>query len=57
MGGLDLLIDNISSQRKDLRVASARLLEQSLTADNCNYVVMKGFDCLDKVVKVGVNIH
>ncbi|CAG7823163.1 unnamed protein product [Allacma fusca] len=52
MGGLDLLIDNFSSHKTDLRVASARLLEQSLTADNCNYVVQKGFDCLDKVVKV-----
>jgi hypothetical protein len=52
MGGLDLLIGNFNSQRKDLRVASARLLEQSLTPDNCNYVVEKGFDCLDKVVKV-----
>jgi len=52
MGGLDLLIGNFSSRKSELRTASARLLEQSLTPENCNYVVEKGFDCLDKVVKV-----
>ncbi|XP_021955057.1 NAD(+) hydrolase sarm1 isoform X7 [Folsomia candida] len=51
-GGLDLVISNFNSNQKDLRVASAKLLEASLTPDNCNYVVEKGFDCLDKVVKV-----
>jgi hypothetical protein len=51
-GGLDLLIGNFSSRETDLRIASARLLEQTLTPENCNYVVEKGFDCLDKVVKV-----
>jgi len=57
MGGLDLLLSNFSSDRSDLKVASARLLEQSLTPDNCNYVVQKGLDSLDKVVKVCAHIH
>ncbi|CAL8120493.1 unnamed protein product [Orchesella dallaii] len=52
LGGLDLLINNFNSQKDDLRVASARVLEQSLTPENCDYVVEKGFECLDKIVKV-----
>jgi hypothetical protein len=51
-GGLDLVISNFNSNQKDLRVASAKLLEASLTPNNCDYVVEKGFDCLDKVVTV-----
>lgn len=47
-----MLLDNFSSQKDDLRVASARVLEQSLTPENCDYVVEKGFDCLEGIVKV-----
>lgn len=52
LGGLDLLLNNFSSQKDEVRVASARVLEQSLTPENCNYVVEKGIDCLDRIVKV-----
>ncbi|VEN55935.1 unnamed protein product [Callosobruchus maculatus] len=48
-GGLDLIMNNCTKGDKDLQFASARLLEQCLTAENRAHVVENG---LDKVVNV-----
>ncbi|KAG1686944.1 Sterile alpha and TIR motif-containing protein 1 [Nymphon striatum] len=47
-GGLDILINNCSSETKDLQFMSAKVLEQCLTTENRAYVVENG---LDKVVR------
>nr|CAI5841078.1 unnamed protein product [Callosobruchus analis] len=48
-GGLDLIMNNCTKGDKELQFASARLLEQCLTAENRAHVVENG---LDKVVNV-----
>lgn len=47
-GGLDVLINNCSSENKELQFMSAKVLEQCLTTENRAYVVENG---LDKVVR------
>ncbi|XP_050500568.1 NAD(+) hydrolase sarm1 isoform X4 [Diabrotica virgifera virgifera] len=48
-GGLDLIMQNCTKSDKSLQFASAKLLEQCLTAENRAHVVEHG---LDKVVNV-----
>ncbi|KAK2711510.1 hypothetical protein QYM36_012615 [Artemia franciscana] len=51
-GGLDILLDNCSSTKDDLKLSSAKLLEQCLTQENRGYVVE---NALQKVVQVACN--
>jgi hypothetical protein len=52
IGWIDLLIGNFKPKDRGLSVPCARLLEQILIPKNCNYIVEKGQEYLENVVKV-----
>ena len=43
-GGLGILISKVDDKRKDMRLDSAKVIEQSLTANNRDFVVKEGLN-------------
>ncbi|XP_057655533.1 NAD(+) hydrolase sarm1 isoform X4 [Diorhabda carinulata] len=56
-GGLDLIMQNCTNADKILQFASAKLLEQCLTAENRAHVVEHGLDRVVNVACVCTKIH
>ena len=50
-GGLDILIENCATQNYDIKLESARVLEQSMTVGNRDAVAQKGLEIIINMAK------